>query len=119
MEQKTEKVKNYTETTIYTNDKYKEEEYLQNKIQEGRERLKKDQLSTTIIEEVVEQKYNNGHVGYSIKGYCIVNETWEYRSNASFLINDDEAEYIKEKKAEIYMYPTGEYAVGTEFDLII
>lgn len=112
------KKKDYKETVVYINEKYNEE-YLQNKIQEARERLKNDQLATSIIKEVVEQKYKNGYIGYAIRGYCIVRDDWEYESDGTFLIKEDEIDVIKEKKAEIYMYPKDEYAVGTSFDLII
>lgn len=105
-------------TIIYENDKYDETDYLTNKIQEAREMLNNN-ISTCIIKSVLEEKYKSGFKQYYITGYVVVRKDLGYYSDATFIIKDKEAEYIKEIKAELYKYDTDDYGVGTDINLIV
>lgn len=102
---------------IYENEKYNDNNYLNNKIQEAIENLKNG-ISTCIIKNVLEEKYKSGFKQYYITGYVVVRKDLGYYSDATFIIKDKEAEYIKEIKAELYKYHTDDYSVGTDIDLI-
>lgn len=103
---------------IYENEKYNDNNYLNNKIQEAIENLKNG-ISTCIIKNVLEEKYKSGFKQYYITGYVVVRKDLGYYSDATFIIKDKEAEYIKEIKAELYKYHTDDYSVGTDIDLIV
>ena len=105
-------------TIIYENEKYNDNNYLNNKIQEAIENLKNG-ISTCIIKNVLEEKYKSGFKQYYITGYVVAKKDWGYYSDATFIIKDKEAEYIKEIKAELYKYHTEDYSVGTDIDLIV
>lgn len=105
-------------TIIYENEKYNETDYLNNKVQEAREMLNNN-ISTCIIKNVLEEKYKSGFKQYYITGYVVVRKDLGYYSDATFIIKDKEAEYIKEIKAELYKYHTDDYSVGTDIDLIV
>lgn len=105
-------------TIIYENEKYNDNNYLNNKIQEAIENLKNG-ISTCIIKNVLEEKYKSGFKQYYITGYVVVRKDLGYYSDATFIIKDKEAEYIKEIKAELYKYHTEDYSVGTDIDLIV
>lgn len=105
-------------TIIYENEKYNDNNYLNNKIQEAIENLKNG-ISTCIIKNVLEEKYKSGFKQYYITGYVVVRKDLGYYSDATFIIKDKEAEYIKEIKAELYKYHTDDYSVGTDIDLIV
>ena len=105
-------------TIIYENEKYNETDYLNNKVQEAREILNNN-ISTCIIKNVLEEKYKSGFKQYYITGYIVAKKDWEYYSDATFIIKDKEAEYIKEIKAELYKYDTDDYGVGTDINLIV
>ena len=66
-----------------------------------------------------ESKYKSGFKQYYITGYVVVRKDLGYYSDATFIIKDKEAEYIKEIKAELYKYHTEDYSVGTDIDLIV
>lgn len=102
---------------IYTNEKYHDIDYLNTKKEEARDELDCD-LSTCIIKNVIEEEYYKGFKQYYLSGYVIVRQDWEYYSDGSFIITKDEAEYIKEIKAELYKYPLGDYSIGTDKELI-
>lgn len=104
-------------TIIYENEKYNDD-YLNIKIQEAKELLNSN-ISTCIIKNVLEEKYKSGFKQYYITGYVVAKKDWEYYSDATFIIKDKEAEYIKEIKAELYKYHTEDYSVGTDIDLIV
>ena len=104
-------------TIIYENEKYNDD-YLNIKIQEAIENLKNG-ISTCIIKNVLEKKYKSGFKQYYITGYVVVRKDLGYYSDATFIIKDKEAEYIKEIKAELYKYHTDDYSVGTDIDLIV
>ena len=105
-------------TILYENEKYNYINYLNNKIQEAIENLKNG-ISTCIIKNVLEKKYKSGFKQYYITGYVVVRKDLGYYSDATFIIKDKEAEYIKEIKAELYKYHTDDYSVGTDIDLIV
>ena len=105
-------------TILYENEKYNDNNYLNNKIQEAIENLKNG-ISTCIIKNVLEKKYKSGFKQYYITGYVVVRKDLGYYSDATFIIKDKEAEYIKEIKAELYKYHTEDYSVGTDIDLIV
>lgn len=105
-------------TILYENEKYNDINYLNNKIQEAIENLKNG-ISTCIIKNVLEKKYKSGFKQYYITGYVVVRKDLGYYSDATFIIKDKEAEYIKEIKAELYKYHTDDYSVGTDIDLIV
>ena len=105
-------------TILYENEKYNDNNYLNNKIQEAIENLKNG-ISTCIIKNVLEEKYKSGFKQYYITGYVVVRKDLGYYSDATFIIKDKEAEYIKEIKAELYKYHTEDYSVGTDIDLIV
>lgn len=105
-------------TILYENEKYNDNNYLNNKIQEAIENLKNG-ISTCIIKNVLEEKYKSGFKQYYITGYVVVRKDLGYYSDATFIIKDKEAEYIKEIKAELYKYHTDDYSVGTDIDLIV
>ena len=105
-------------TIIYTNEKYHNIDYLNTKKEEARDELNSD-LSTCIIKNVIEEECYKGFKHYYLSGYVIVRCDWEYYSDATFIIKDKEAEYIKEIKAELYKYHTDDYSVGTDIDLIV
>ena len=105
-------------TILYENEKYNDNNYLNNKIQEAIENLKNG-ISTCIIKNVLEKKYKSGFKQYYITGYVVVRKDLGYYSDATFIIKDKEAEYIKKIKAELYKYHTDDYSVGTDIDLIV
>ena len=105
-------------TILYEDEKYNDNNYLNNKIQEAIENLKNG-ISTCIIKNVLEEKYKSGFKQYYITGYVVVRKDLGYYSDATFIIKDKEAEYIKEIKAELYKYHTDDYSVGTDIDLIV
>lgn len=103
---------------IYINEKYNNIDYLNKKIDEARIELNNN-ISTCIIEKVLEVEYNRGFKQYCLSGYIVVKNDWEYYAHDSFIIKKDEAEYIKEIKAKLYKYPLDDYSVGTNRDLIV
>lgn len=105
-------------TILYENEKYNDNNYLNDKIQEAKELLNNN-ISTCIIKNVLEEKYKSGFKQYYITGYVVAKKDWGYYSDATFIIKDKEAEYIKEIKAELYKYHTEDYSVGTNIDLIV
>lgn len=107
----------FKKQVIYTNEKYHDINYLNAKKEEARNELNHD-LSTCIIEKVIEEEYFKGFKQFYLTGYVIVRNDWEYYSDNSFIITKDEAEYIKEIKAELYKYPLGDYSIGTDKELI-
>lgn len=115
MESNTNTVK---KTIIYTNEKYHNIDYLNTKKEEARDELNSD-LSTCIIKNVIEEECYKGFKHYYLSGYVIVRYDWEYYSDGSFIITEDEAEYIKEINAELYRYPLGDYSVGTDKKFIV
>lgn len=104
-------------TILHENEKYNDKDYLNNKIQEARENLNNG-ISTCIIKNVLEEKYKNGLKQYYISGYIVGNKNWEHYSDATFIIKENEAYYIKEIKAELYKFHTDDFNIGTDIELI-
>ena len=74
-------------TILYENEKYNDNKYLNNKIQEARENLNNG-ISTCIIKNILEEKYKTGLKQYYISGYDVGNKNWEKfdKSNSSYYV---------------------------------
>lgn len=114
-------VENKESILCYTNELYKDVNWLNEQIKRARWNIDNHKISTVIIENIYYFQNVGKNYHYHPSGVVIADKDWEYYSSgksSSFCITDAEAEYIIKNKSKLYKFNTGEYYVGTTLDMI-
>lgn len=112
---------NNEKVLYYTNEYYKDSNWLNEQILMAKFNVKNNGISTAIIEHIYYYPYYDKDYQYHLSGIVVADEGWEYYSTGKttdFYILETEAVYILKNKCKLYKYETDDYHVGTNLDMI-